>query len=331
MEVLGSIGWLALGVVLLYWGAEWLVAGSREIALRMGISPLVVGLTVVAFGTSAPELVVSVQANLQDPPLGELAVGNIVGSNICNIALILAVAALVRPLRVHLQVVRREMPILLAVSLVAAGMLWDRTIDRWEGVVLFAGILGYVWLSIRLARKEPERSKFEGFEGAEVETARHAGAGRILRDFGLIVVGLGALIYGADRLVAGGSAIARAYGVSEAVIGLSLLALGTSLPELATSVVAAARHQSDLIIGNALGSCLFNLLCVLGLAALILPLRAPGLEWVDLWVMLGLTLVVLPLLWLGMRLSRLDGVLLLAAYAAYIAYLALRNGGAGAG
>ena len=157
-----NIFFVVIGLAFLYYGAEWLVKGSAEIALRLGISPLVVGLTVVAFGTSAPELLVSVQANLETPPKGDIALGNIVGSNICNIALILGAGALVRPIVVHAQIIRREVPILLVISIVFVAMLWNGSISRWEGGILFAGIIIYVWVSIRQARKEPEATPIRG-------------------------------------------------------------------------------------------------------------------------------------------------------------------------
>lgn len=316
--------WILLGLVALYYGAEWLVKGSSEIALRIGLSPLVVGLTVVAFGTSAPELLVSVQANLQTPPKGDIALGNIVGSNICNIALILGVGALVRPIRVHAQVIRREMPILLIVTVAFVAMLWNNVIERWEGGILFAGILLYVWDSIRQARKESIEVPLEDLDEEQIKAAQKAGASRMALNIGLIVLGLGVLIGGAKLLITGGSYIALHFGVSEAVVGLSIVAFGTSLPELATSVVAAARNHGDIITGNAIGSCIFNILCVVGAAALILPLGANQLNRIDLGVMAGLTVILLPMLWHGRSLNRLEGGLLVAAYLGYVGYLAVR-------
>lgn len=325
VDALSDFLWLLLGLILLYFGAEWLVRGSKEISLKLGISPLIVGLTVVAFGTSAPELLVSLQANLKDPPKGDIALGNIVGSNICNIALILGVGALIRPIEVHLQIVKREMPVLLVVSAVFLWFLRDGVIAPWEGMILFAGIIVYTILNFRQAKAEPKSATLEEFADEEITAAREADSKRLLMDIGLIVLGMAALVFGADRLVFGGSNIAQHFGVSEAVIALTVVAFGTSLPELATSVVAALRKQGDLIIGNAVGSCVFNILCVVGLTASIAPLaRTPELLNADLLVMLGLTVTIFPFMWSRRRLSRVEGGVLLLIYLSYVSYLALR-------
>ncbi len=325
MDVLIDFLWLLLGLGLLYFGAEWLVDGAKEISLKLGISPLVVGLTVVAFGTSAPELLVSLQANLQDPPKGDMALGNVVGSNICNIALILGAGALISPIVVHLQIIRKEVPILLVISLVFVWFLHDGAIANWEGGLLFAGVILYTVVSLRQARGEPSGSTIEGLEKDVVETAREANHKRLLFDLLLIALGMAALVYGADRLVFGGSNIARQLGISEATIALTIVAFGTSLPELATSVVASLKKQGDLIIGNAIGSCIFNILCVVGLTASIAPLtRSPELQDADLLVMVSLTLIILPFLWSRRRLSRAEGAVLLMIYAGYVTWLGLR-------
>lgn len=323
MDVWINFGWLALGLTLLYYGAEWLVKGSSEIALKIGISPLVVGLTVVAFGTSAPELLVSLKANLKNPPQGDIALGNIVGSNICNIALILGAGALIRPITVHAQILRREMPLLLLASVVFVAMLWDGTIARWEAGILAAGIVVYVVASIRMARKEPNAEVFDEFREEDIREMQKAGAGRLALDAVLIVVGLVTLIYGADRMVVSGEALARIFGVPEAIIALTLIAFGTSLPELATSIVASIKNQGDIITGNAIGSCMFNILAVIGIAGLVAPMVATDLKASDLWVMLGVTVIVFPFLASGKGLSRMEGALLLAGYLGYCSWLAL--------
>lgn len=326
MEIWINFGWLVFGLTLLYFGAEWLVRGSSEIALKFGLSPLVVGLTVVAFGTSAPELLVSLQANLKTPPQGDIALGNVVGSNICNIALILGVGALLRPIVVNLQVVRREMPILLLVSIVFVAMLWDGTIMRWEGAILATGIVAYVVASIRMAKRESHPpGQFDEMNEDELAAIEQGGARRIVFDVGLILVGLAVLVYGADRMVVSGVALARIFNVSEAIIALTLIAFGTSLPELATSVVASLKNQGDIITGNAIGSCIFNILAVIGIASLVAPISASQLNRIDLWVMLGLTILIIPILATGRRLSRLEGLLLLASYLGYCVYLVQRG------
>jgi len=314
-----DIGWVILGLVLLYYGAEWLVRGASELAIRFGISPLVVGLTVVAFGTSAPELVVSVKANLAGN--GGMALGNVVGSNICNLALVLGCAAAIFPLQIHYQVIRREMPILIVISLILAVMLGDGVISRFEGGLLFLGVLVYVFTSLRAARKEPNCEVCENLDPEVIEAAKKGGAGRVLFDVFLVVVGCGVLVVGADRMVFGGANIARAFGVSEAVIGLTLFAFGTSLPELATSVVAAFKKQGDIIVGNAVGSCIFNILAVVGLAGLIAPLEAIGVTKLHVGVMLATTFLMMPMMWHRMRLGRWEGILLVAGYLGFVGWL----------
>ena len=325
MDVLLDFLWLLLGLGLLYFGAEWLVHGAKEISLKLGIAPLVVGLTVVAFGTSAPELLVCLQANLQDPPKGDMALGNVVGSNICNIALILGVGAIIRPICVHLQILRKEVPVLLAISLVFVWFLRDRTIANWEGLILFTGVILYTVLSLWQARRDPGALVLEEVDEKEIRAAREANRKRLVSDLLLIVIGMGGLVYGADRLVYGGSNIAREFGVPEATIALTIVAFGTSLPELATSVVAALKHQGDIIVGNAIGSCIFNILCVVGLTACVAPLtRTSELQNGDLLVMIALTAIILPFLWSRRRLSRMEGGALLLIYAGYMGWLGLR-------
>ena len=316
--------WLLLGLVLLYVGGEWLVRGARGGSLKMGITPLVVGLTVVAFGTSAPELLVSLQANLQGK--GDMALGNVVGSNICNIALILGVGAAIRPMAVDPQILKRELPILLAISIIfVALLLQDDSISQWEGALFFIAVVTYSTLSIRRSRTEAQNLSRDSILTRQEEPDESPGDHALLPNIGFILLGIGALVYGADRLVLGGSNIARNMGVPEATIALTVVAFGTSLPELATSIVAALRRQGDILIGNAVGSCIFNILCVVGLTSTIAPLgRTDDLRNMDLWVMLTLTLILFPFLWSRRSLARGEGALLLAGYGGYVCYLALR-------
>lgn len=321
MEILVHSAWLTLGLALLYFGAEWLVKGSSEIALRSGLSPLVVGLTVVAFGTSAPELLVSMQANLDPTTDADIAVGNVIGSNICNIALLLGIAALIRPLSMGSQVVKRELPILCGVSVVFVWMLWDHRIERWEGLVLVAGIVAYLWTSVRFALKNPHDPYKEEVSSTVVELAGKGGPWRWLVDIGLVLLGFGALVWGADLLVNNGVVLARIVGISEAVIGLTLVAFGTSLPELATTVVASVRRQADIITGNLVGSNLFNMMMVMGITASIKPVIAGEIQVVDLWVMLAATFVLIPFLWRGFLLSRWEGAVMVIGYGVYCTWL----------
>ncbi|CAN5264997.1 calcium/sodium antiporter [soil metagenome] len=322
MDIFLNILAVCGGLAGLYFGAEWLVRGSGAIALKLGISPLVVGLTIVAFGTSAPELVVSLQFHL-GAGKPDAALGNVVGSNICNIALILGVGALISPIVTHSQVLRREMPILLLVSLALVGILWDNQVTRWEGGALFAGIVAYTFFSLRLARNEtappvlPDMAELE--EGAKAQST-----GKLVA---LIVFGLVTLVVGSKLLEIGAISVARAFGVSDAIIGLTLLAFGTSLPELATSVVASLKRHGDLISGNAIGSCIFNILLIVGVTALAKPMVVDGIEPLDLAFMVGLAVLVVPMmLWRGRQLGRFEGVLLLSIYVVYCFLLAQREG-----
>ncbi len=313
-----DIGWVAAGLVLLYFGAEWLVRGSSKLAIRFGISPLVVGLTVVAFGTSAPELVVSVKANLDGS--GGMAIGNVVGSNICNIALVLGVGAMIFPLAIQPQVIRREMPVLLGATLIFLLMIKDGVIDSLEGGVLFAGVLLYVVTSLVQARKE-DPNVSEDLDPEVIKAAKNAGLARVFLDLFLIVIGALLLVLGSDRMVVGGENIARFYGVPEAIIGLTLFAFGTSLPELATSVVAAMKKQGDIIVGNAVGSCIFNLLAVVGLAGIVSPLKGEGVTVIHLSVMLAVTVILMPMMLHRMKLDRWEGVLLVTVYLGFTGWL----------
>lgn len=323
MDLFVDCLWLITGLALLYFGGEWLVKGAREISLMMGISPLAVGLTVVAFGTSAPELLVSLQANLLDPPKGDIALGNVVGSNICNIALILGIGAAIRPMSVHRQVIKREMPFLLVISVVFILLLHDGQIQQVEGLCLFATVIAYTALSLREARRAGLGEQAVTSESGEA-VAKSSNT-RTFTNIGLLLAGIGALVIGADRLVLGGSNIARHFNVPEATIALTIVAFGTSLPELATSIVAAVRRQGDIILGNAVGSCIFNVLCVVGLTSSISPLsRTSELRNWDLGVMLAFTLIVFPFVWRDRLLGRGQGVILLFGYASYVCYLGLR-------
>ena len=313
-----DIGWVVAGLVLLYFGAEWLVRGSSELAIRFGISPLVVGLTVVAFGTSAPELVVSVKANLDGS--GGMAIGNVVGSNICNIALVLGVGAVIFPLGIKRQVVRREMPVLLGSTLVFLLMIKDGVISRLEGGALFVGVLIYVIASLVQARKE-DPNVSEDLDPEVIKAAKAGGLGRVSLNIFLIVIGALLLVLGADRMVVGGESIARFYGVPEAIIGLTLFAFGTSLPELATSVVGAMKKEGDIIVGNAVGSCIFNLLAVVGLAGVVSPLKGEGVTVIHLAVMLALTVILIPMMLHRMKLDRWEGALLVTGYLGFTAWL----------
>lgn len=303
-----------LGLILLYGGAEGLVRGSSALALRLGLSPLLVGLTVVAFGTSSPELAVSVRAALAGQ--GDMALGNVVGSNIANVALILGVCALVRPLRVDAQVVRWDAPVLFGTSVLLVVLLGDRVLGRPEGLGLCAALVAYLALSVRLARREPSPLIHDEFARALPAAPR-----RLWAEVLLVLAGLGLLVLGGRFLVSGAVTVARGLGLSEAFIGLTVVAVGTSLPELATSLVAAARGEADLAVGNVVGSNIFNVLGVAGLASAIHPMTASALSGFDLWTMLAVAAVALPIVWTGHRVSRGEGALLALGYCAYVGWL----------
>jgi len=317
MGVLLDLLWLVLGLVALYFGADWLVAGASRLAVKYGVSSLVVGLTVVAFGTSAPELFVSVSFNLKGYP--DMALGNVVGSNICNIGLVLGASAFLCVLKVRGAVMTREMPILIAATLAVLWMLLDSRVTRIEGGLLAAGIIVYTVCHLSSARRRPDPELIETIESEiDPEAAQRLPAWRLA---GLILAGLVALYFGASWLEKGGVGIAMRFGVPQGVIALTLIAFSTSVPELATSVVASIRREGDIIVGNVVGSCLFNLLSVLGVTALVQPMWIAQIEAVDLWVMAGLTIALLPVMWLRRRVGRLEGSLLILLYAGYCVYL----------
>lgn len=322
MEFWANFGWVVLGLLLLYFGAEWLVKGSSEIAIKFGISPLVVGLTVVAFGTSAPELLVCLQANYKGE--GDLALGNIVGSNICNIALVLGASAIVFPLTIHAQIIKREMAILMSASLIFAGMIYGGLLSQVEGALLFVGIIVYVIFSIVQARRDKDSEPEDMLSPDEVEAVLSGGNRRLLINLGLILLGILLLFVGSDRLVVGAKALAQSMGVPEAIIALSLIAFGTSLPELATGVMASWRKQGDIVVGNAIGSCVFNILAVGGLTATLKSVSTTQLNPIDLGAMLATVAVGWVMMSRSRSISRVEGAIMLAAYLGYCFYLSTR-------
>lgn len=317
--MLHNIVLFGAGLVSLYYGAEWLVRGSARLSRRHGVSPLVVGLTVVAFGSSAPELLVGVVASAQ----GESAVvlGNVVGSNILNIALILGVAALVRPLRAELRLLSREAPLMVAVSVGAAVMMVDGAVTRVDAVLLLAGFGLFLWFVLKAAGEEPRSIVAEYGQHEAVERAD----GTDRADLLLIVGGLAGLVVGAQLLVMSSLYFARLFGIPELVIGMTVVAIGTSLPELATCVVAAFRSESDIALGNAIGSNIFNLLSILPIAALISPIPvAQETLGYEIVAMLMFAILLVPLAWKGRVLGRLSGGILVAGYAVFMVVLIAR-------
>jgi cation:H+ antiporter len=305
-------------------GAEWLVRGAGRLARRLGVSSLIVGLTVVAFGTSAPELVVSAFAAGRGQ--GDVAVGNVIGSNIFNILAILGVTALIFPIAVRATLIRRELPFMVLATVLLPILAWDGVLSRGDGAVLFAGFAAYLGLMLWLARTSGGESVLAGVD-EDVLGAADPARVSIGRNVAFILIGLVGLVLGARMLVDASVVFARAAGMSELVIGLTVVAAGTSLPELATSVVAALRRESDIAIGNVIGSNIFNLLAVLGLAGLIHPLTfAPALFRLELPVMIGASFALLPLAMTEGRIARWEGAALLAAYAGFMILLLFNFG-----
>lgn len=315
---------LLVGLVALVGGAELLVKGAASIATRLGIEPVIIGLTVVAFGTSAPELAVSVGASFGGS--SDVAFGNVVGSNIANILLILGASAIIGGLAVSQRIVRIDVPLLLVASVVVLVMGLDNSIGRLDGILLFSGVVAYTWWLIRAARRGEDPDIVVEYEDA-IETVEGAGVSRSLPiQLLYVVAGLGVLVLGSQLLVNSATDIATELGVSELVIGLTVVAVGTSLPELATSLLAAIRGQRDIAVGNVIGSNLFNLLSVLGASAAVAPdginVTDASLR-LDLPVMLAATIVLLPIFWNGFQIKRWEGFVLVAFYVGYVVYLVL--------
>lgn len=305
---------IAVGIALLYVGGELLVRFAVRLAALLRLSPLVIGLTVVAFGTSAPELAASVSAALQGS--SAIAISNIIGSNSANIGLILGLCALLQPIRATANFLRREFPFMLGAALVTAPLLGDGVIGRRDGLLLVGLLAGYLWVLLRPG--EPPEVEAEFAQGLP------AARGSLLVSLAGIIAGLVLLVIGARALIAGASALARELGVSEQVIGLTLVAVGTSLPELASSVIAAIRRQADVALGNVIGSNIFNVLGILGASALVEPLALPFAALQRDWlVMVGFTLILAPFVLSGHRLARGEGGVLLALYGGYVAWLYL--------
>lgn len=302
---------LIAGLALLYFGGEWLVRGASALATRLGVTPLAIGLTVVAFGTSTPELVVSLNAALSGA--NDISVGNVVGSNIANLGLILGLASLVRPAVVEAKIVRIDAPIMTGVSLLLIAALWNGTASRLEGLLLFALLLAYGVYTFW----EATRESVAGDAQSDASPPQAGTTESMPISLLFVVLGVGALVAGGHFLVTAAVAIASAYGVSQAVIGLTVVAVGTSLPEFTTAVIASIRGKGDIAIGGVIGSNIFNVLGILGLTAVVKPLERGEIAWLDLGTMLALAVLVSILIATRMRLERFEGAILLAVYVLY--------------
>ncbi len=317
MNVVISLVWLAIGSAALYYGAEWLVGGGSKTAKKLGISPLIIGLTLVAYGTSAPELVVSVDAALAGE--GGISIGNVVGSNICNIALILGLCAVITPLTVNRTMLKFDVPVMAATAVAFCLIyLWQDGVGRIGGGILLAGFVLYNIKVIVGAKKEAAANSLNG-------TAEDDGNSKSEKPLYLYlllaVLGLAVLVIGSKAFLKGAVAIAELTGLSNTVIGLTIVAVGTSLPELATSVVAAIKGERDIAIGNVVGSNIFNILLIMGVAPMIAPLTGANIQFMNLIALLVTTFLLIPFMITGFRLSRAEGAVMLAMYGAYTAWL----------
>jgi cation:H+ antiporter len=295
------------GFIILTIGAEALVRGASAVALKLGIAPLIIGLTIVAFGTSAPELAVSIKSALAGNP--GIALGNVVGSNIVNIGLILAITALIKPIQIQSQMVKRDIPIMIAASILVWTLLLDGVVSFTDGAILFSLLVSYLVFSYVSSKNEPEE--------LDIDTTPQ----KPLLSVGLIVVGIAMLVGGGILFVDGAVDLAKMFGISEVIIGLTIVAIGTSMPELVTSVMAALKGQSDIAIGNVVGSNIFNVLGILGATALIHPVSAEGFNQIDFIAMLIFAIMVLPFAWSGLRIGRREGAILLTGYLGYTGFL----------
>jgi len=311
--MLEIIALLIAGFVLLYAGSEGLVRGSSSLAISLGISPLLVGLTVVAFGTSSPELVVSVKTSISGQ--GDISLGNVIGSNISNIMLILGVTALIRPISISSRVIKVEIPITIGVSALLFLLLLNNSLSRFEGTLLFIGFIIFTIFSYYTSRKG-------GDVDAEHEYERkYKSPKKTSFNIFLTVTGLAGLIIGSNLFVDGAIKLAVIFGLSEAVIGLTVVAIGTSLPELATAIVASIKGEGDIAIGNVIGSNIFNVLGILAVAAIINPINSAGINMTDLLVMIVSCVALFPLAFTGRKIDRWEGGLLVVGYIIYIGNL----------
>lgn len=311
---------LIVGAALLYFGGDQLVDGSVDLARALGMAPMVIGLTVVAFGTSAPELAATLVAAFRGNP--EIAFGNVVGSNIANLGMILGAAALFRPIEADARFLWREVPVMLLAGLLMTAFMWDGAIGRLAGFGLLFLIVPYLGYLLLRDRRESARVRAE-FRQEFGDGARPATGRALLR----VVLGIALLVLGAQGLVEGAVGLARLLGVSERVIGLTVVAAGTSLPELASAIAAALKREGDILLGNIIGSNVFNTLVIFGSTALAHPVIVPAAgARVDLLVMLGFSLLIWPFLRLDYRIRRWEGAVLVLSYAGYIAWLASHPG-----
>lgn len=319
---IGSTVLVAAGLGLLIVGAELLIRGAVRLAFSLGVSPMVIGLTIVSVGTSAPELAVGITASLQGN--GSITVGNIAGTNILNLLLILCLSAMLQPLPINMQVFKLDLPVMIGAALLLWGLALNGLLSQLEGGLMVILAILYTMALIRMSRAESQAVQ-EEFS----EEYGEAGSGRIarqtrLKDAGLLAIGIWLTVTGANWLVDGSVAIARALGVSDAIIGLTIVAIGTSAPELVTTIIGTIKNEREVAIGNLLGSSIYNILVIMGLTCLASPGGVPverELILFDLPLMTAVVVMAAPVFWTGKEISRLEGGLGVAGYLAYMVWL----------
>jgi cation:H+ antiporter len=316
-----AVVFLVAGLALLWKAADFLVSGAVSLANRLGVSPLIIGLTIVAMGTSAPEVAASIAAAIRKT--GDIAIGNVYGSNIANLALVGGMCALIRPISVRLGVLKREIPVMLVVALLLFPMLYNLIISRAEGVILLMIFVVMIVLTILQSKKQiKKKPDVETELQDEIQTVQKVKPKSLWLSLVLIAGGLAGLAVGAEITLRGAISIGRKAGLSEAVIGLTIVAVGTSLPELATCLVASFKKQDDISIGNLVGSNIFNTLLVTGTAGLVSPLKiTTRLAGADYWIMVSVSAVFMVMAIIGKKISRTDGAILFCIYIGYIVYL----------
>ena len=331
LDLFRNLGLAVLGVALLYYGAEFLVKGGVSLALKARISRLVIGLTLAAFATSAPELVVSIDSALRGS--ADISLGNVVGSNICNVALILGLCAVLHPMPFHANLKKFDLPVMLFAMLALTGFYFlSHGINRWEGAFFFLCILTYTTLNVILSKKQEAKKAAEGAADDDADSGVDPEVEESMKKplgvpLALLAVagGVAMLVFGAKSFLVAAVAFANAVGISDAVTGLTIVAVGTSLPELATSFVAALKGENDIAIGNIMGSNIFNVFCILGIVPMISPLMGQSIRMLDFAVMLGTSGALFLFGMFGKRLNRIQGALLLSAYIAYTVYLVMHH------
>lgn len=316
-----AIGLCVAGLVVLVAGAELVVRVGTQMARRLGISPIVIGLTIVAVGTSAPELAIGIDAALEGH--GDLAVGNIAGTNVVNILLILGSSAVMTPLTLRTDTLRLDLPMIVAASLTMMAMVWDGVLTRFEGLLLVAGAVTYTAAIVHFARRESKAFQVSYVDELDGDS-RRLSRGLLVRNLLELMVGIAVVVVAADWLVDGAVELARLWGVSDAFIGLTIIAIGTSAPELATTIVSTLKGHRDIAIGNLLGSSVYNILLILGLICIAAPSEirvSYVLVTVDIVVMTAVALVCVPVFWTGREISRTEGALFVGSYILYLSYL----------